>query len=85
MKNGCFNISDKYAGNGLHYVSRMSKNGEIKNQLFCICNVCGKDYPIKKYNRKQSAVCPECRKELRKMSDNGIDNQADFGGTVEFK
>ena len=69
MSNGYYRISDKYSGNGLHVQSRISMNGEIKQQLCCVCKICGKDYPVKNSYKNRSACCPDCRKELKKLRD----------------
>lgn len=85
MNNQYFRIADKYAGNGMHYESSISRTGEIRQRLVCVCKVCGKDYPVKNHKQNRSACCPECRKELRKMNTDSDALQDGSGNVTEYK
>ena len=90
MSRGYYRIADKYAGNGMHYQSRITRNGEIKQHLYGVCRVCGKEFPVKNRKKKLKTCCPDCRKALRKLN---VDSdavktepvQAGSGSIVEYK
>lgn len=84
MYGGNNNIADKYAGNGMHYISYISRTGEVRQRLVCVCRICGKDYPVKNNKRNRSVCCPECRQELRKLGSDHPD-QTGSGSAIEYK